>query len=316
MFLACFLILSEKNSHCQTTTDGSKKIGLAYPVYSQYLHNGLLINPAYAGSREVMSLFTAVRKQWVGIEGAPSFATVSLHTLLKNQKVGLGFTAQFLKYGLTQGQSIFATYAYQLHIGSGHLALGLRAGFDRTNTDYSKFSSDESLSNDPAFTTSIDPVLLPNVGAGAYFYNNSFFAGVSVPSILGYSMGGDGKPVMDSFTDFDIDIYSGALLSFSEGFKFKPSVLVEYPLDKTRKMRLDINGNFIVKDILWIGGSWRTTEKSVVGIIQVQATQQFMFGYSYDYPLGTLGTYSDGSHELVLRFEFGYRVSASNPRYF
>lgn len=304
--------------HSQSSGTGSTKISLAYPVYSQYLHNGLIINPAYAGSRDVLSLFTSMRKQWWGIEGAPTFGSVSLHTLLKGERVGLGISGQFMEYGLTKGQSVYASYAYHLKMGKGKLALGLRGGFDHSNTDYSSLKDDPSLQNDPAFNTNIDPLMLPNVGAGLYFYGQRFFAGLAVPSILGYSMTSSGDPQMDSFTEFDVTFASGALISFSEFLRFKPSVYVVYPLQTTSEMRIDINANFILADILWIGGSWRTNENVIVGIIQFQATQQMMFGYSYDYPVGSssLSTFSKGSHELVLRYEFGRRVSASNPRYF
>ena len=302
----------------QTTESGSTKISLTYPVYSQYLHNGLLINPAYAGSREVLSLFTSMRKQWWGIDGSPAFGTVSMHTMLKGERVGLGISGQFMKYGLTRGQSFYASYAYHLKMKKGRLALGLRAGFDYSNTDYSVLQGDPSLQNDPAFSTNIDPLMLPNVGAGAYYYGQRFFAGLAVPSILGYSVTSAGDPEIDSFTDFDITFTTGALISFSDFFKLKPSVLLVYPLQTPGDMRIDINANIILADILWVGGSWRTNENVLVGLIQFQATQQLMFGYSYDYPVGSssLSTFSRGSHELVLRFEFGRRVSASNPRYF
>jgi hypothetical protein len=81
-------------------------------------------------------------------------------------------------------------------------------------------------------------------------------------------------------------------------------------------MRIDLNGNFIISDFIWIGGSWRTTENVAVGILQLQLNPQIMFGYSYDYPVGALSNYSKGSHEVVLRYEFGYKVTAANPRYF
>ena len=94
-------------------------------------------------------------------------------------------------------------------------------------------------------------------------------------------------------------------------------MLVDYSLQSTKKLtQLDINGNFILADMIWLGGSWRTSEQVAVGILQIQATQQLMFGFSYDYPVGRMSSYSKGSSEFILRYEFGYKVSAANPRYF
>lgn len=299
-----------------TGQDGSDqtKISLAYPVYSQYLHNGLLINPAYAGTREALSFFVSGRMQWMGIKGAPLSQTASMHTLLKNNKVGLGLSGQFLKYGFSRSTSVYTDYAYHIMLGRGRLSMGLRAGFDMSNTDYTGIVLINP--NDPVFTSNDKPYFLPNVGAGFYYSEKNFFMGVSVPSFLSYAKNSAGKVNFDTFTGFDVLMTAGALLSFSPAFRFKPSVFVDYPLDKTGSIRFDVNGNFIFFDFLWLGASWRTYEEVAVGILQLQVTPQMMFGYSYDYPAGKMSTYSKGSHEIIFRYEFGYRVSAANPRYF
>jgi type IX secretion system PorP/SprF family membrane protein len=297
----------------QTGSD-SYKISLAYPVYSQYLHNGLLINPAYAGSREVLSLFLSGRLQWAGIDGAPKSETVSIHSLLKNDRVGLGLSGQLFTYGLTTSYSFYTDYAYHLRIGKGKLSMGLKAGFDMSNTDYSNILLNDS--GDDAFNTNSKPYFLYNAGAGLYYYGKKFFIGAAVPSFLSWSNNGGGKASPSAFSDFDVYISAGALVTIAPSFKFKPSVFIDYSVQKTKKMQIDLNGNFIISDLIWIGGSWRTSEQVAVGILQLQVSPQVMFGYSYDYPVGRMNTYSKGSHEIVLRYEFNYKVSAANPRYF
>ena len=120
-----------------------------------------------------------------------------------------------------------------------------------------------------------------------------------------------------SFNEYDLIFTAGGLITFSQFFRFKPSVLVNYSLQETKKLtQLDINGNFILADLIWVGGSWRTSEEVAVGIVQVQINQQLMFGFSYDYPVGRMNSYSKGSSEFILRYEFGSRISAANPKYF
>jgi type IX secretion system PorP/SprF family membrane protein len=292
----------------------STSISLAYPVYSQYLHNGLLINPAYAGSREVLSLFLSGRLQWAGIKGAPVSETFSLHSLLKKDRIGLGLTGQFFKYGFSKSTSIYTDYAYHISLGKGKLAFGLKAGFDMSNTDYSGILLIDP--NDPTFTTNDKPYFLPNVGAGLYFYGKRFFIGAAVPSFLSYDKSSTGKLSTHALNDMDVFLSAGGLITIAPSFKFKPSVFIDYSVEKAKKMHIDLNGNFIIKDLVWIGGSWRTSEQVAVGILQLQINPQIMFGYSYDYPAGRMNTYSKGSHEIVFRYEFNYKVSASNPRYF
>lgn len=313
LFFTLLVFLSGFRLTGQTGPDQTK-ISLAYPVYSQYLHNGLLINPAYAGSREVLSLFMSGRLQWAGIKGAPVSETISLHSLLKNDKVGLGLTGQFFKYGFSKSTSVYTDYAYHLRLGKGKLSLGMKAGFDMSNTDYTGIVLIDPT--DPVFVTNDKPYFLPNAGGGLYYYNNKFFIGAAVPSFLSYGKSSTGKVSFKALSDFDLYVSAGGLITFSDAFKFKPSVFIDYSVQKTKKMRIDLNGNFIIKDFVWIGGSWRTSEEVAVGIIQFQINPQIMFGYSYDYPVGTMNIYSKGSHEIVLRYEFSYKVSAANPRYF
>jgi type IX secretion system PorP/SprF family membrane protein len=294
----------------------SNGISLGYPVYSQYLQNGLVINPAYTGSRGALSGFLSYRMQWMGIADAPVFQTISFHAPMKNDKVALGIMGQFMQYGFTKSKSIYASYAYNIRLGNGKLSFGLKGGVDLSNTEYSKLE----LTNpgDPVFAGDGKSYVLPNVGAGIYYYSNKLFAGLSVPQFLSYQKTeADKVQAYHSFKNYDLIFSAGGLITFSDFLKFKPSILVNYSLQETKKLlQLDINGNVILADLIWIGGSWRTTEKVVVGIIQVQLNPQLMLGFSYDYPVGTMNSYSKGSSEFILRYEFGSRISAANPRYF
>jgi len=294
----------------------SLRLSLAYPVYSQYLQNGLMINPAYAGSREALSTFLSYRMQWIGTSGAPQMQTAALHSPMKNDRVALGLKAQFMSYGSTRAANAYLIYAYHLKMGKGKLSFGLKAGADFANTDYSGLSLVDS--DDEVFLAENKPLVLPNTGAGIYYFSDRFFAGLSVPEFMSYRRtSAGGTQAYHSFSEYDFVVSAGGLITFSDAFKFKPSVMAEYSLEKSKGFnQLDISGNFIFADLLWIGGSWRTTEEVAVGIIQILPTPQLMIGFSYDYPVGMLNTFSKGSSEITLRYEFGSKVSAANPRYF
>ena len=295
----------------------SARIILGYPVYSQYIHNGLMINPAYAGSREALTATLSYRLQWMGIDNAPRLQSVSLHTPMKNDKVALGLNAQFMQYGITNSSSIYAIYAYQIRLRKGKMSFGLKAGVDMSNTDYNGLQGIDLP--DPVIPADGKlAYIFPNVGAGIYYYSNRLFAGFSVPSFLFYRSTGSGETqAYHSFSEYDLIFSAGGLLTFSPVLKFKPSFLLDLSLHDSQKInQLDLNGNFIIADLIWIGASWRTSEQVIVGHLQVNLGQQLMFGFSYDYPVGRMNSYSKGSTEFVLRYEFGSKVSASNPRYF
>jgi type IX secretion system PorP/SprF family membrane protein len=311
-----FFILSAATIVKGQAGSDSMGISLGYPVFSQYLQNGLLINPAYAGTRGALSGFVSYRMQWMGIADAPVFQTISFHAPMKNDKVSLGIMGQFMKYGFTKSKSIYASYAYNIRVGPGKLSFGLKGGVDMSNTDYSGI--DLTNPGDPVFTENAKSYILPNIGAGVYFYSDKLFAGVSIPQFLSYQKTGNNSvQAYHSFNDYSFIFSAGGLITFSEFLKFKPSLLINYSLKDTKKYnQIDINGNFILADLIWLGASWRTSEQVAVGILQVQINPQLMLGFSYDYPAGRMNSYSKGSSEFILRYEFGSKISAANPRYF
>ena len=314
IFIILILLFTSGN-YGQGVPDSSR-ISLTFPVYSQYLHNGLMINPAYAGSREALSTMLSYRMQWMGIPGAPVLQSVSLNSPMKNDRVALGLKARFMQYGATKSTSIYAIYAYHIRVGNGKLSFGLKGGADISNSNYAGLDlTDPDV--DPVFPLEGETYVLPNVGAGMYYFSNRFFAGLSVPSFLSYRRTDQGSTqAYHSFNQYDFIVSAGGLITFSQTFRFKPSVLVDYSLQETKQLtQFDINGNFIIADLVWVGASWRTSEEVIVGMF-VQPTPQLMIGVSYDYPSGRMNSYSKGSSEFILRYEFGSKVSAANPRYF
>ena len=297
-------------------SDDMTRINLGFPVYSQYLQNGMAINPAYTGTREVLSGFMSYRIQWMGTNGSPLLQSVSLHSPMKNDKVGLGLTAQFLSYGTTKSTSLYGSYAYHIRMREGRLSFGMKAGADLSNTDYTGLLLNDP--DDPVFKTNDQSLVLPNAGAGVYYYTDRYYAGLAIPSFLSYRRSSSGSATpYHSFSQYQFILTAGALIDISPVLKFKPSFLIDYSLNNTKKLaQFDINGNFIIGDLIWAGASYRISEKVAVGIIQVQINHQLMAGFSYDYPMGSMKSFSNGSTEFVLRYEFRYKVSAANPRYF
>jgi len=285
------------------------------PITSQYLTNGLAINPAYAGTREALSANLSYRKQWARITGAPQFQTLSLHSPINNkEKVSLGLMADYLTYGVTKDVGIYAFYAYSVRMGKGKLSMGLKGGLDLSNTNYNRLQFPDGNPVDPLLTGDMK-YTLPNVGAGLYYYTDKYFAGLSVPSLLTYRRDEtDQFKVTPDYTHFKTYFSAGTLIRFADAFKIKPSVLVRYSMQEP--LEVDLNANLIFGDLLWVGSPYRMAEKAVVALLDLQITPQLKLGYSYDYQLGHLSNYTSGTHEVSLRYEFEYSVTATSPRYF
>jgi type IX secretion system PorP/SprF family membrane protein len=285
------------------------------PITSQYLTNGLVINPAYAGTRGALSANLSYRKQWARIVGAPQFQNLSLHSPVnKKEKVALGLVAEYNTYGVTKDVGIYAFYAYNVRLGAGRLSMGAKGGVDFSNTNYNNLKFPDGNPADPLLTGSTN-YTLPNFGLGFYYYTDKYFAGLSVPSILTYETDEmDQFKVTPNYKMFKTYFSAGALIRFSDLFKVKPSMLLRYSMSEP--LELDLNANLIIADLVWIGGSYRIAEKAIVALLDLQLTPQLKLGYSYDYQIGHLNNYTSGTHEVSLRYEFEFSVSATSPRYF
>lgn len=298
--LAILLILSCLGSKAQL-----------FPVYSQYLVNGLAINPAYAGSRDVLSASLLYRNQWVGFEGAPETMTFGIHFPFPNKALAAGLLIQNERIGISSNVSYYGNYAYRIRTKKGFLSFGLKAGFESSKENTSKVIIENS--GDEVFEPKSEGFILPNFGAGVYYYNTKYFLGASLPEILSFREKGGGFEVYNNPKNYNFLFLSGMLINVSNQLSVKPSTLLRYHYSS--RAQIDLNCNFILlKDgILWLGASYRSAE-ALVGIMELQLNPQFRFGYSYDY--STHGTLHNGSHEIVLRYEFRYIVKAINPKYF
>ncbi|MEO8761465.1 MAG: type IX secretion system membrane protein PorP/SprF, partial [Bacteroidia bacterium] len=154
-------------------------------LYSQYMFNGLLLNPAYAGSNEVLSATALNRNQWVGFDGAPKTSTFSLHTPLKNKKVNVGITFINDRFGITTQNKINAVYAYRLFFKKSSLSFGLQAGVDLIKNNYNAIQT--TTPNDAVFTGQFSQQNIPQFGFGIYYKTKTFYAGISSPDLLSIS---------------------------------------------------------------------------------------------------------------------------------
>ena len=277
--------------------------------------NGLAINPAYAGSREVVSLLLSQRWQWVGFEGAPTTTSFNAHMPSKSKTVAFGL--QFLdeRIGVTNNLSIFGNYAYRVRLGTGRLSFGFKAGMEVLKENLSKLNLPQK--DDPSFNQTATVSYLPNFGFGTYYYNDKFFAGLSIPTLLSYreeSSGNGFKPYND-IKNYNFLLTGGVIFKINDNIKVKPSTLLRF--HSNSPIQYDLNCNLILfkDDLLWVGASYRAKE-AFVGLFEFQINTQLRLGYSYDFTLGPLTKYSSGSHEIVLRYELRYKINAINPRYF
>ena len=284
--------------------------GQLTPFTNQYVLNPLTINPSFAGNRGSLNIAAFYRKQWVGIPGAPQTMTLAVDAPMLDDKLGLGLIIISDKIGVTNATQFNTNYAYKINVGDGILSLGLGAGVILTHTAWSDLIVLDP--GDDYYLIDSRMFVVPNFSFGTYYSNRNYFAGLSIPKLLGYKFNFDkNKYVLNNNPDeYYFLLNTGYLFDISSKVKFLPSSLIAFsPGDK---LLYDINAHFNFVNRLWIGASYRNN-RSIGALIQFQLNNQVKFGYTYDFDFGSLRTYSSGSHEIMLRYEFRYKVEAVSP---
>jgi len=277
--------------------------GQQKPVVSQYMFNGLVLNPAYAGVHDHFSATALYRDQWVNLEGAPTTKTFTASTNLKGKNIGLGMLLSNDRIGIHNDNSLYLAYAYKIKTSLGTLSMGLQSGFNYLSSDYGLL--DLKNENDPLLSGATGSFKM-NFGTGLYFSTPTYYIGVSVPYILkDRNVESDiGQQFKDSRYYY---VTSGKVFDLTRKIKLKPSVLLR--IEEGMPIAGDMNFNLYLEDVVNVGVSWRSGD-SFVSLFEVKLNDYFRLGYAYDYIISDLSNFSSGSHEFMLN----YRINIYAPR--
>ncbi len=287
------------------------------PMYSQYMYNMLGVNPAYAGNREALSFNFFQRNQWNGIKGAPKTTSLSLDQSIKNGKIGWGVQVYDDRLGVEAATGINGMLSTRIQVSEkGILSGGLSFGLMNYRINLNDVQN-RNNPNDPSFISTNNPsTWTPSIGMGIYYNTDRFYAGVSTPSVLKSRLASyeDFISSIDKSNAFHLFANTGYVFDVNENLKLKPSTMIK--MVSGAPVEADINLNVWLKDILGIGGSYRTGD-AFVGMLELQATPNLRIGYAYDVPFNPLKYFTRGSNELMLRYEFGNnKTKIKSTRYF
>ena len=281
------------------------------PQYTQYMYNMNIINPAYTGSTEGLSVGALYRSQWVGLDGGPETFTFNIHSPVGKQ-VGLGLSVISDQIGPVKETNAYVDFSYTIPVGTvTKLAFGLKGGF--TFHDIGLISLDLIDDFDPNFQSNINE-MTPNIGAGVYFYKpNKYYISASVPNILnGVHLDTQGRKIGSESEHFFAA--AGYVFDLSENFKLKPHALLKYATNAP--ISYDINANLFMYNIVEVGLGYRLQD-SFSGMINFQVSNNMRIGYAYDAIRSDLDIVTNSSHEIFINFDLNFTTKVSrSPRYF
>ncbi|MBC5841600.1 type IX secretion system membrane protein PorP/SprF [Flavobacterium sp. F-380] len=282
------------------------------PQYTQYMYNMNIVNPAYAGSKENISLGLLYRKQWANIEGAPSSFSFSGHGAVGNN-VGVGLSFLSDKIGPVSEQNVYGDFSYTLKLGENQtLALGLKAGASFHKVGLRSIQSSLPDPNEGIFGQDISDVSL-NIGTGAFYYTDKYYVGLSVPNMLKAAhLDYNGREYGSDISHYFLT--GGYVFDLNYEVKFKPSFMLKSALNI--KPSLDLSANFLYKEQIELGATYRLQD-SFGGMINFLVTPELRIGYAYDHIISDLRVSAPSSHEFILLYDlFTPKKVSRSPRFF
>lgn len=311
---------------------GSLALAQQDAQYSQYMFNSMVINPAYAGYREKFNISLLHRDQWTGFSGAPKTQSfIADGAFTQNKNVGLGIAVVNDKFGLLGQSSAYLNYAYRLPVGTdARLSFGLAAGVAQYRIDNGGARVEDP--DDQNFSGGDESYIGPDGKFGIHFSNEKLYAGLSVTNLLARAVKYESLNGTVSRQGRHFFLTAGYLVDLNDDLKLKPSFLLKEDLKGPAS--LDINSFVLIRETVWIGGSYRTgvnlwktnalnsaaiNQNSVVGAVEFLVAEKFRLGYAYDRSVGGLRSSADGSHEISLGLVLNATKKSTavlTPRYF
>jgi type IX secretion system PorP/SprF family membrane protein len=295
--------------------------------YTMFMFNRQMINPAYVGSRDAISITGLFRRQWTGIEGSPTSYNIGVHSPIGLQKdfprVGLGLLVSSDKIGIERVISVMSQYAYRIPVGEKSvLQLGLQLGFFNYKADFSKLDPRDPIGNDPLINMDVRNLYLPAMGAGAYLYGERYYVGFSTSRATQNAaddLGSNADPNEKPTVYRHYWLMGGMVFPITDVFSLKPNVMAKYVINPGVDVRVPFDADFNLMFEFYkrfqFGISYRL-EDSFDFILELQATKNLRVGYAYDYTLSGLNQYTKGSHEIMVGLDFGNKIKAyTTPRF-
>lgn len=285
------------------------------PQYNMYMFNPLSVNPAYAGSRDAMSVALINRSQWVGFKGAPQTQNFAIHSPLAKNKMGLGLQVLNDQIGPKNTLSISMDYAYRIKLGKGSLGFGLRGSIYNYKFNWNDISHKDEL--EPTAGQGNESYMAPSFDFGVYYSDNKGYVGLEATHLTQDKLGVLSDNINLSNTinqQMHFTFIAGRAFKLHKNLVFKPSILSKAAVDAP--LLLDINASVFMYERLWLGLSYRKSYGMSL-LTEYYLTKEIRVGYSYDYPFNLLRSGTGGSHEIFLGFDLNiFNSKVISPRYF
>jgi type IX secretion system PorP/SprF family membrane protein len=295
------------------------------PHNTQFMYYKQGYNPGFVGSQESTCLSCIYRQQWLGLDGAPSLAVASFNMPLSNQRVGVGANLFRHTIGITSIYNIDGMYAYRIRLGQGMLGIGIQGSIRSMEHDFQRTVATQSKQDDPSIPATTRDKFLFNFGSGMYYTSKRFYFGASVPRLLRNNIDFADSDVVITREIQHLYLMGGLTFPLGEKLMLQPQALLKMvkgaPVDFDANVNLRIVDKYVAGLTYRLGGDKNTgMGESLDILIGAQLTDKLVVGFSYDYSISQIRTYTAGSIEMTAHYCIGAGNAKAkeyvNPRFF
>ncbi len=274
---------------------------------SQYMLNDFAYNPAVAGSSDKFISKFIFRKQWTGVEGAPTTGVLSVHgNLSPEKKIGLGAILYSDVTGPTRRSGVQLAYAYHLPISldrTTYLGMGLGASIMQYGIKFDELILQQG--DDPQIGSAAATKIGADANLGLYLKNPNYWVGVSANQLFASKFKFDGN-TENIQNARHIYLTGGYRYLVNDNFALTPALLAKFVKANRPQAEINLRGAYIDannSNEYWLGLAYRT-EDALSVLVGLDLGMGFNFAYSYDITTSKLNTVSNGSHEISLGYNF------------
>lgn len=298
--------------------------GQQQSLYTQFMFNKMVINPAFAGNGEYITASAVYREQWFGIDGAPTLQQISLSIPLIDKNIGLGFNINQNTIGLSKKLTLDGMYAYKFDASHGLVSIGLQTSLRRYSLDFSdpRVITLDPISIDPSIDATPQNKIFANAGLGVYLHHDDYYLGVSVPRLISTDLDFE-KTLNTSREKAHLYVMGGYHFWIREDIEIMPQLLWRWTSGVPSSIDINVNATFQSR---YIGGlSFRSSGgnggfgESLDIIGGIYLSPPLMLGIAYDIGLSSLRNYHSGSLEVLMTYTIGKKEKPSNflnPRFY
>ncbi|MCB0705329.1 MAG: type IX secretion system membrane protein PorP/SprF [Saprospiraceae bacterium] len=277
------------------------------PMFTKYMFNSLVFNPAYAGSQGNVDVNASFRRQWIGIDGSPATILLSTEGALNDKNIGLGLTLFHDRIGVERRTDVSTNYSYIIDLPSGRLLLGLKAGMALFGFNFADLQADQL---DPYYQQTNSPANL-YFGTGVLYQHDVFFVALATPNLIAVDL--NGNDLFPTFIKRHFYAQTGAWIDLGDsGMQFRPSLLLSF--QEAAPVQAHLNAGLLLNEYFAMGVSYRTGD-ALNASVTIYPNSHLRIGLGYDFTVSKLRPYTDATFEVMVGYSFGEQVTKiDNPR--